>query len=70
MAVKSAMVVKTFRVPLTRAPPKVVSMKYFCASSQLTSSRAPGTAGQPTALGCGASGSSSNGSQGNCSGRI
>src|ERR1700736_26403 len=46
IAVKSAVVVKTFRLPLTSAPPKFVSKKYFCASSQLTSSRAGGPTGQ------------------------
>ena len=39
MPVKSAVVVNTFRCPGTSAPPKVGSRKYFCASSQVMTSR-------------------------------
>src|SRR4030081_2975706 len=52
-AVKSIVVVNTFRCPLTNAPPKLVSRKYFCASSQLISERAGGVAGQLSFLGSG-----------------
>src|ERR1700680_2223554 len=50
-AVKSTVVVKTFRCPFTNAPPKLVSRKYFCANSQLTTSWADGASGQLSRLG-------------------
>src|SRR5207237_10903163 len=40
--VKSAVEVKTFRATSRSAPPKVGSIKYFCANSQLTISRIRG----------------------------
>src|SRR5882724_10233501 len=53
MPVRSAVVVKTLRRPSTSAPPKVGSIKYFCPSSQITSSRADGPEGH--GVGCAAS---------------
>src|SRR5438270_12599718 len=46
MPVRFAVVVKTLRVPLTMAPPKLGSAKYFILTSQVTNSSAPaGTQG-------------------------
>src|SRR5437879_4956568 len=63
-AVKSTVEVKTFRCPLTNAPPKVVSRKYFCASSQVTRERAGGVTGQSVCLDSGSGTLPSSSSQG------
>src|SRR5215471_14016430 len=49
---KSAVVVKTLRIPETSAPPNVGSKKYFCFSSQVITSFACGVVSQ--GVGCGA----------------